>query len=92
MQGGLKVCAIKALYFGDRRKAMLEDIAVSTGGTAIMEGSGVELKSLTLKELGKASKSGRQQRQDPHCRWSWRRPSHLQTDPFHQSSDRSVKL
>ena len=40
MQGGLKVCAIKAPGFGDRRKAMLEDIAVATGATAIMEGSG----------------------------------------------------
>jgi chaperonin GroEL len=56
LQGGIKVCAIKAPGFGDRRKAMLEDIAVSTGATAIMEGSGVELKSLSLKELGKANK------------------------------------
>ncbi len=56
LRGVLKVCAVKAPGFGDRRKAMLEDIGVLTGGTAIMEELGITLENLTLGELGRAKK------------------------------------
>jgi chaperonin GroEL len=56
LRGVLKVAAVKAPGFGDRRKAMLQDISVLTGGTAIMEELGIDLETLTLKELGKAKK------------------------------------
>ena len=56
LRGVLKVCAVKAPGFGDRRKAMLEDIAVLTGGTAVMEELGVQLESLSVGELGRAKK------------------------------------
>ncbi|MBL9119970.1 MAG: chaperonin GroEL [Phycisphaerae bacterium] len=56
LRGVLKVCAVKAPGFGDRRKAMLEDIAVLTGGTAIMEELGMQLESITLSDLGRAKK------------------------------------
>src|SRR5579884_205873 len=56
LRGGLKVAAVKAPGFGDRRKAMLEDIAILTGGTAISEDIGVKLENVTLNMLGKAKK------------------------------------
>src|SRR5690349_2454034 len=56
LRGGLKVAAVKAPGFGDRRKAMLEDIAVLTGGTAISEDLGIKLENVTLKMLGRAKK------------------------------------
>jgi chaperonin GroEL len=56
MRGVLKVCAVKAPGFGDRRKAMLEDIAVLCGGEAIMEELGTQLESVELKQLGRAKK------------------------------------
>ncbi|MBL9147904.1 MAG: chaperonin GroEL [Phycisphaerae bacterium] len=56
LRGVLKVCAVKAPGFGDRRKAMLEDIAVLTGGTAIMEELGIQLENVSLGELGRAKK------------------------------------
>src|ERR1700758_289822 len=56
LRGGLKVVAVKAPGFGDRRKAMLEDIAVLTGGTVISEDLGIKLESVTLAMLGKAKK------------------------------------
>jgi chaperonin GroEL len=52
IRGILKTCAVKAPGFGDRRKAMLEDIAILTGGTLISEELGVKLESVTLKDLG----------------------------------------
>jgi chaperonin GroEL len=52
----LKVCAVKAPGFGDRRKAMLEDIAVVTGGTAIFEELGIKLENTELSQLGRAKK------------------------------------
>ena len=54
LRGSLKVCAVKAPGFGDRRKAMLEDIAILTGGTAITEDLGIKLESLELAQLGQA--------------------------------------
>ncbi|MBI4568299.1 MAG: chaperonin GroEL [Planctomycetes bacterium] len=56
LRGTLRACAVKAPGFGDRRKAMLEDIAVLTGGQAIMEALGVQLESVTLDMLGSAKK------------------------------------
>jgi chaperonin GroEL len=56
LRGGLKVAAVKAPGFGDRRKAMLEDIAVLTGGQLISEDLGIKLENVTLEMLGKAKK------------------------------------
>lgn len=56
LRAGLKICAVKAPGFGDRRKAMLEDIAVLTGGVVISEDKGLTLDKATLKELGTAKK------------------------------------
>src|SRR5262249_35142868 len=54
LRGGLKVAAVKAPGFGDRRRAMLEDIAVLTGGQAISEDIGITLENVTLDMLGRA--------------------------------------
>ncbi len=56
LQSGLKICAVKAPGFGDRRKAMLEDIAILTGGNVISEELGMTLEKITLDDLGKAKK------------------------------------
>ena len=56
LRGGLRVAAVKAPGFGDRRKAMLEDIAVLTGGTVISEDLGIKLENVTIEMLGKAKK------------------------------------
>ncbi len=56
LRGTLNACAVKAPGFGDRRKAMLEDIAILTGGTAIMEETGIKLEGVALKDLGRAKR------------------------------------
>ncbi|HTE13950.1 MAG TPA: chaperonin GroEL, partial [Burkholderiales bacterium] len=56
LRGILKTCAVKAPGFGDRRKAMLEDIAILTGGTVIAEEVGLQLEKATLKDLGRAKR------------------------------------
>jgi chaperonin GroEL len=56
IRGILKTCAVKAPGFGDRRKAMLEDMAILTGGTVISEELGLKLENATLKDLGRAKK------------------------------------
>ncbi|WP_029029272.1 chaperonin GroEL [Salinarimonas rosea] len=56
LRGGLKIAAVKAPGFGDRRKAMLQDIAILTGGTAISEDLGIKLENVTLNMLGRAKK------------------------------------
>ena len=56
LRGGLKIAAVKAPGFGDRRKAMLEDIAILTGGSVISEDLGIKLETVTLNMLGKAKK------------------------------------
>jgi chaperonin GroEL len=56
LRGGLKVAAVKAPGFGDRRKAMLEDIAILTGGQVISEDLGIKLETVTMAMLGKAKK------------------------------------
>jgi chaperonin GroEL len=57
LRGILKVCAVKAPGFGDRRKAMLEDIAILTGGKCITEDLGIKLESIGLEDLGRAKAS-----------------------------------
>jgi len=56
LRGILKTCAVKAPGFGDRRKAMLEDIAILTGGVVVAEETGMQLEKATLKELGQAKR------------------------------------
>src|SRR4029078_1962825 len=56
LRGTLKVCAVKAPGFGDRRKAMLEDIAIVTGGQAIFEELGIKLENVELSQLGRAKR------------------------------------
>jgi chaperonin GroEL len=56
LRGTLNICAVKAPGFGDRRKEMLKDLAVLTGGQAITEDLGIKLESVTLKDLGKAKR------------------------------------
>ncbi|MBB2970309.1 chaperonin GroEL [Mesorhizobium sp. RMAD-H1] len=56
LRGGLKVAAVKAPGFGDRRKAMLEDIAILTGGTNVSEDLGIKLENVTLQMLGRAKR------------------------------------
>jgi chaperonin GroEL len=56
LRGGLKVAAVKAPGFGDRRKAMLEDLAILTGGQVISEDLGIKLENVTIDMLGSAKK------------------------------------
>ncbi|MCI0639230.1 MAG: chaperonin GroEL [Gemmataceae bacterium] len=56
LRGTFKCCAVKAPGYGDRRKAMLEDIAILTGGKAIFEDLGIQLENVTLKDLGRCKK------------------------------------
>ena len=56
LRGSLKICAVKAPGFGDRRKEMLEDIAILTGGTVISEEKGMKLETATVNDLGRAEK------------------------------------
>ena len=56
LRGTIKVCAVKAPGYGDRRKAMLQDIAILTGGTAIFKDLGMDVEKITLKQLGVAKK------------------------------------
>src|SRR5213595_2388200 len=56
LRGTLNICAVKAPGFGDRRKSMLEDISILTGGKAIMEETGIKLESVKLEDLGRAKR------------------------------------
>ena len=56
LRGGLKVAVVKAPGFGDRRKAMLEDIAIVTGGQFLSEDIGISLEKVTLEMLGRAGR------------------------------------
>ena len=71
IRGALKVAAVKAPGFGDRRKAMLQDIAILTGGTFSREDLGLKLENATLADLGSAKKVDH--RQGQHDRRRWRR-------------------
>ena len=63
LRGTLNVCAVKAPGFGDRRKAMLEDIAILTGGKCITEDLGMKLENVTIEDLGSAKRVSQRQ----HC-------------------------
>src|SRR6185436_10502018 len=56
LRGTIQVCAVKAPGYGDRRKAMLEDIAILTGATAVMKDLGIELDKVEMSHLGMAKK------------------------------------
>ncbi len=56
LRGNMQICAVKAPGFGDRRKAMLEDIAILTGGRAIMEDLGIKLDTVTIADMGRAQR------------------------------------
>src|SRR5204862_3708401 len=56
LRGTLNACAVKAPGFGDRRKAMLEDIGILTGGKALMEETGIKLEGVRLEDLGRAKR------------------------------------
>src|SRR5205823_4778137 len=56
LRGTLSACAVKAPGFGDRRKAMLEDIGILTGGKTIMEETGIKLEGIKLEDLGRAKR------------------------------------
>ena len=71
MRGGLKVCAVKAPGFGDRRKAMLQDIAILTGATVVSEEVGMSLETADLSVLGTAKKVTLVERKYRDCRWCW---------------------
>ena len=71
MRGVVKVAACKAPGFGDRRKAMLEDIAILTGGTVVSEEVGLSLETTTLESLGTAKKNSSFQREHHSDRWGW---------------------
>jgi len=71
LRGVFVCCAVKAPGFGDRRKAMLEDIAVLTGGKVVAEDIGMDLEHISLEDLGRAKKSHHQQRRYHHHRRCW---------------------
>jgi chaperonin GroEL len=75
MRGIVKVSAVKAPGFGDRRKAMLEDIAILTGGTVISEEVGLSLEKTSIDDLGSCKKSPNQQGKYNHYRWQRRSKS-----------------
>src|ERR1043166_746533 len=56
LRGTINACAVKSPGFGDRRKAMLEDISILTGGKAIMEETGIKLEGIKLEDLGRAKR------------------------------------
>ena len=76
LRGGLRVAAVKAPGFGDRRKAMLEDIAILTGGQLISEDLGIKLENVTLDMLGKAKKVTDHQGRHHHRRRRRRQGRH----------------
>lgn len=81
LRGTFNVCAVKAPGYGDRRKAMLEDIGILTGGTPVFEALGIKLESLKIGDLGRAKKNNRRQGQyDGYPGW-WQ-------DDRDQGSDR----
>ena len=69
LKGVLNIAAVKAPGFGDRKKEMLKDIAILTGGTVITEELGLTLEKATLAELRSSDTCGHRQRQYSHCRW-----------------------
>ena len=84
LRGTLNVAAVKAPGFGDRRKAMLEDIAILTGGRCITEDLGIKLENLTLEDLGRAKRVTDRQGEHHHrrrIRQAGRHPGPREPDP-----------
>ena len=81
LRGGLKVAAVKAPGFGDRRKAMLEDIAILTQGQMISEELGIKLENVTLQMLGRAKRSASTRRTPRSSTASARRPTSTAASP-----------
>ncbi len=84
LRGGLKVAAVKAPGFGDRRKAMLEDIAILTNGQVISEDIGIKLENVTIDMMGRAKESCDHQRRNHNRRRRWQKERHrgaLHTNP-----------
>ncbi len=69
LRGTINVAAVKAPGFGDRRKEMLQDIAILTGGKVISEDLGIKLENVKIEDLGTRQESDDQQRQHDHHRW-----------------------
>ncbi len=92
LRGGLKVAAVKAPGFGDRRKAMLEDIAVLTGGQVISEDLGIKLENVTLDMLGKAKRSPHRQGEHHDHRRRRQEEGHRGPDRSDQGADRGDHL
>ena len=72
LRGGLKIAAVKAPGFGDRRKAMLEDLAILTGGQVISEDLGIKLENVTLEMLGRAKRRADRKGEHHGHRGRWR--------------------
>jgi chaperonin GroEL len=89
LRGGLKIAAVKAPGFGDRRKAMLEDIAILTGGQVISEDLGIKLENVTLDMLGRAKRVSITKEKPPSSTAPARRSRHRR--PFSQIKRRSRK-
>jgi len=87
IRGALKIAAVKAPGFGDRRKEMLQDIAILTGGTVISEEQGRKLDDATMEDLGRAEKNYHQQRQYYHRKRRWRFFSHCRPRFSNQGTD-----
>ena len=88
LRGGLKAAAAKAPAFGDRRKAMLEDIAVLTGGTVVNKEQGIKLESITLDQLGTAKRVEMSKGRDRDRRRRWHQEGHQRTLPAAPHRDR----
>ena len=92
LRGGLRVAAVKAPGFGDRRKAMLEDIAILTGGQLISEDLGIKLENVTLDMLGKAKKVTDHQGRHHDRRRRGRQGRHRRPHRPDQDADRGHHL
>ena len=92
LRGGLKVAAVKAPGFGDRRKAMLQDIAVLTGGQAISEDLGIKLENVTLAMLGSAKKVTIEKENDDDHQRRRQEGRHRGAHPSDQGPDRGDHL
>jgi len=92
LRGGLKIAAVKAPGFGDRRKAMLEDIAILTGGTMIAEDLGIKLENVTLAMLGRAKRGANREREHHDRRRRRQEVRYRRTDRPDQGADRGDDL
>ncbi len=92
LRGGLKVAAVKAPGFGDRRKAMLEDIAILTGGQLISDDLGIKLETVTLAHAGPRQEGPHREGKDHHHRWRRQEERDRGTRRPDQAADRGDHL